>query len=244
MSQTVKPTSEQEAMEELRFQEGMDGSQSLHQQIGALQLELASMRTSQAERDQKRWQDELNRSNLSHKERDQSLQNSIEAIRRAAVTNWPLIIILGGAGFAILAFIVNSMVQPLNSKTEILSEGINHNAIEIQTLRDAATKSSAADAASQIDRANLNTKTLDNTRLISELSQKTASMAADFVSRTTEVETQVDGTAQAAAIQFADTSRELNELRTAVSLLGGKIPASTNDPYIFPNMSNREHKLQ
>lgn len=171
-----------------------------------------------------------------------AIKASIEALRKEGRTNWPLILILAGTGFAVLAFIVAAMELPLNGKIDVLSLGLEHQAQEVQNLRDATTKSASADAASVIDRANLNLKAVENTRLIADLGGRLASIQSDFVSRETEVETQIDATAQALAIQFASTHRDLNELQTSVSLLGGKLPPATNDPYIFPNVSNRMSK--
>lgn len=186
-----------------------------------------------------KWQTELSKSEISAKEKMIAIDTELKGLRKDAVTNWPLIGTIGTIAVAIIGFIVNSMVQPLNARIDSIGTSSKSQAEEISNLRDFTTRSTGADAVSVVDRAALNVKVNDNNKLIGEINTRLGAQQADFLSRTTEVETQIDSIAQSLAVQFSSIARTENGMSQAINGLGGKYPIPLTDPYSFPNISNR-----
>lgn len=85
-----------------------------------------------------------------------------------------------------------------------------------------------------------------NDKITAECDRAVAALNAQFeaekssnLSKFTEVETQMDASAQSLNIQFAESQRKGAEFQNALHDLGASLPAAPSEPWYFPNISNR-----
>jgi hypothetical protein len=156
---------------------------------------------------------------------------------------------IGVTGFAsalvafwfVITMQINNQTHPISDKQatqEAIVQGL------VKTVSDQAAESQRVrgeNEASKTDRADLRTGYTLNTKAIADLTALMSQERAERRANEVEVETQIDTGAQNENVKNAQQDRKLIELQDTLSEMGGKTPHSPQEPYVYPNPSNRQH---
>jgi hypothetical protein len=139
---------------------------------------------------------------------------------------------------------INAAVSPWATMANQAKATSDQNSLAIAAItRDVGTLTTQS-ADSIRDRQDQRSTLSELIRLQSENRSRIAETNAERVSNEREVETQIDAMAQMLSIQFANQQRTNSDHQNALHDLGAKVPQAPNNPFYFPNISNRDHHRQ
>ena len=133
-----------------------------------------------------------------------------------------------------------------NANTKNLSDSISR--LQVEAAASTAANAKYAEILPPIIQQNADSKRDrdDQRSRVDRLFDEVTKMQSDFASehsmRTAnerEIETQFDADSQLRNVQWATIYRRLNDMQNSISAMGGKLPATPDGPYYFPNISNR-----
>jgi len=173
------------------------------------------------------------------------LKDSIDAFVNSRQTNpWRLVAmllaILIPLGF-ILNLYITSAIAPVASVANQAKAVADGAASDNVRQSEDLSRVKAQTADSERDRSGLR---IDLGQTMARQNDNRERMAEEISTRKAnerEMETQIDAVSQALGIQFANQQRQNNGFQAALHDVGAKVPAPTDGPYYFPNISNRNH---